>query len=213
MLVEGLGSTWLLLENGHKRYPSASLTHPVIDAAVSVADGAVIDADAVREITAAMHPFAAEVTAAQHPDSPTAARFSAPHCIAVAVLRGSVRLADFAQATIASPSVSALRGKVRLESDGSISKRSARIQITLMDGTRIEESVDTNRGCPGNPITDKELEDKFREAAEQPATSTAAKEIINLCWQLESYPDIRACLSLLSNVNATEPNRSPDLTG
>lgn len=213
MLVEGLGSTWLLLENGHKLYPSASLTHPAIDAAVSVADGAVIDADAIRGITAAMHPFAAEVTATRHPDSPTAARFSAPHCIAVAVLRGSVRLVDFAQPTIASPSVSALRGKVQLESDGSLSKRSARIQITLTDGTQIEESVDTNRGCPGNPLTDKELEGKFREAAGQPAASTAAEETISLCWRLESYPDIRACLSLLSGLNATEPNRSPDQTG
>src|SRR5207245_2192958 len=56
LLTEGLGTSWRLLENGHKLYPSASLTHPIIDAAVAVAGQAVIGARDVREITASMHP-------------------------------------------------------------------------------------------------------------------------------------------------------------
>jgi 2-methylcitrate dehydratase PrpD len=142
-----------------------------------------------------MHPFAADVTATRHPGSPTAAKFSAAHCIAVAILRGTVALADFAQECIADPSTRALREMVELVPDEACSKRSARIKITLRNGTSVEETIDVNRGCPGNPVTDKELEEKLRAISELPATGGAAREIIRMCWQLDSCADVRDYLS------------------
>jgi 2-methylcitrate dehydratase PrpD len=201
-LVSGLGTTWRLLENGHKLYPSASLTHPVIDAAASLARKTFISLGDVRHVTATMHPFAADVTATRHPDSPTAARFSAAHCIAVAILRGSVTLADFTPESISHPSVRQLRDKVQLVPDGACSKRSARVQIELMNGTSIEEVVDQNRGTPANPLTDKELEEKLCIIAEMPPGSSTASDILSLCWHLDSSADIRIYLSRLSELYA-----------
>lgn len=208
-LVEGLGTAWRLLENGHKLYPSASLTHPAIDAAVALPREAVIGTGDLQRVAAAMHPFAADVTARRHPDSPTEARFSAPHCIAVAILRGSVTLADFAPECIGDPAVRALRDKIELVPDGTCSKRSARVRITLMNGTSIEEKVAENRGTPANPLTDKELEEKLCIIAEMPSTSSTARDMLNMCWQLESCADIRAYLSTLSD--ADDAYRSADL--
>jgi 2-methylcitrate dehydratase PrpD len=114
-------------------------------------------------------------------------------------LRGTVTLADFAQECIADPSVRALREMVELVPDGACSKRSARIQITLRNGASVEETVDVNRGCPGNPVTDKELEEKLCAIPEMPATSGAAREILSMCWQLDSCADVRDYLSKLSD--------------
>ena len=197
-LVEGLGTVWRLSENGHKLYPSASLTHPAIDAAVALARKTAISTGDVRGVVATMNQFAAEVTAVRHPNSPVAARFSAPHCIAVALLRGAVTLDAFAPECIGDPAVRALRDKVELVPEQTRSKRSALVRVTFMTGSSIEEAVAENRGTPANPLTDQELEEKLCAIAEMPASSSTARDMLSMCWQLDSCADVRVYLSKLS---------------
>jgi 2-methylcitrate dehydratase PrpD len=119
-LVDGLGSTWNVLDNGHKLYPSASLTHPAIDAAHDLRS---LDPSTITAIEVRLAPFAADVTALRHPGTGTQARFTTAHCVAVALLHGAVRPEHFTDGSAADPEVRALRDTVTVVSDTATAKR------------------------------------------------------------------------------------------
>lgn len=181
-LVEGLGTHWHVLDNGHKLYPSASLTHPAIDAAIAV-EGLDDPAD-VRSVEVRMAPFAAQVTALRDPTTGAQARFSTAHCVAVAMIRRSARLAEFTDEVVRDPEVTALREKVRVISDDTIGKRACRLTVVRHDRTELRAAVDQNRGTPGNPLQDDDLEDKLVLASDAVLGHRATDLLIKMCWSL-----------------------------
>ena len=197
LLIDGLDIVWHTLENGHKLYPSASLIHPAIDAAIAVSAlwPGDLDPSKVETVEVAMHPFAAEVTQQRHTAPGSDARFSAPHCIASALVNGSLGIDDFGPAAVASRSISALRDKIRIAPDSTYSKRAARVVVIATDGRVLEQTVLENRGCPGNPLSDEEIETKLSVAAEPYLDPGSVRVLINRCWDLESATDISDLLS------------------
>lgn len=198
LLVEGLRTHWHVLENGHKLYPSASLTHPAIDAAIALAATHRPDPDTVVSIEVRMAPFAATVTALGEPKSGPDAKFSTAHCVAVALRTGMVRPSDFTDAVVADPSVAALRNRVTVIPDEGGNKRGCAIRIELADGGVLEHSVEQNRGTPADPLSDAELEAKLLASAEQYVDTDVARTLIDQCWAFDGLSDAGGILRLLA---------------
>jgi 2-methylcitrate dehydratase PrpD len=184
-LTEDLGSRWLTLDNGHKLYPSASLTHPAIDAVRALVAAHPLDPAQVRAVTVRLAPFAASVTAVRQPHNGSAAKFSTAHCVAVALRTGFAGPADFTDAVAADPAVAELRERVRVEADPGMNKRGCEIRVELRDGTVLTEEVDQNRGTPAHPLTDDELEAKLLDAAGPYLTGAGARSLVQLCWTVD----------------------------
>jgi len=196
-LTLGLNEHWHILENGHKLYPSASLTHPVIDAAIAIARRDGFDSSEIASIEARLLPFAAAVTATVHPGAGADARFSVRHCVAVALARGSLGLADFNEAAVGDPEVRRLRELVQVVADPSVGKRAAVLRVRLLDGRELLEVVEQNRGTPGNRLTDAELDAKFDSVALDTIGPVAAAKVLNHCWDFDFVEDAAAVLSHL----------------
>jgi 2-methylcitrate dehydratase PrpD len=196
-LVEGLGQQWNVLENGHKLYPSASLTHPVIDAVRAVLADRPVDPAEVRAVTVRMTPFAAEVTSAEQPTVGSAAKFSTAHCVAMTLRTGFVAPADFADGVVNDPAVVALRRLVTLVADRDTPKRGCHVRIELADGTVLEHEVEQNRGTPGDPLSDDELEAKLRTAAEPHLSAEAVQTLVERCWTVDRLTDLGELLAPL----------------
>lgn len=209
-LVAGLNEQWHLLENGHKLYPSASLTHPVIDAAIAMAGRADFDAAQLASAHASLLPFAAAVTAQLHPAPGSAARFSVRHCVAVALLTAGLGLADFDEPMVADPRVHALRDRIAVSADPAIGKRGAVLRVRLQDGSELTEVVHENRGTPGNRLTDAELEAKLRTVAEPLIGVAAAAELLNYCWDFDFVDDASSILQHLSKAMSAAGSGSAD---
>ncbi|HEX5494347.1 MAG TPA: MmgE/PrpD family protein [Mycobacteriales bacterium] len=197
LLVDGLGVRWHLLDNGHKLYPSASLSHPAVDAATAMARRPEFRADEVASVEARMLPFAAAVTSVVHPRPGSDAKFSAPHCLAVALLTGRLGLDDFGEGRVSDPDVTALRGRIGVIGDPAVGKRAAVLTATLRDGTVLREEVEQNRGTPGNRLSDAELEAKFVQVAEPRIGAAAASAVLNHCWDLDFLDDASLVLAPL----------------
>ncbi len=188
-LVEHLHSEWFALENGHKLYPTVSLTHAAIEASTKIAAGP-LAADSISAIEVRMHPFAAAVTASLQPSSGAEARLSTAHCVAVALTTGALRPSDFSDEAVASPATAALRGRVSIVSDNSIDKRGCRVTVTLRNGETVASEVTRNRGTPASPLRDDELSDKFNDAAAQILSKETAAGLLGKCWDLERLGNI-----------------------
>jgi 2-methylcitrate dehydratase PrpD len=190
LLTEGLNEVWHLRENGHKLYPSASLSHPVVDAAVFVHGDPSFRLADVEEIEARMLPFAAQVTSQRHPQPGAQAKFSSPHCVSVALTTGGLGLDSFGAATVDDPGIRALREKVQVCPDESVGKRGAVLSARLRDGSVVRRAVEQNRGTPGNRLTDRDLEAKLIGVVAPRLGPEVAQQVIRACWGLTGLASV-----------------------
>jgi 2-methylcitrate dehydratase PrpD len=84
------------------------------------------------------------------------------------------------------------------------SKDSASVVITLLDGRTLRHDVEHNKGTPGNPMSDEELEAKFLEAATPVIGPGGARRIADLCWTLEEQDDVIELMTLAAKAEHRE---------
>ena len=111
-----------------------------------------------------MHRLWEPLAAKQRPPNGYAGKFSTPYCIAAAFVRGNVGLSDFSDSAVLDPAVVALAGKVRYEIDPKNpypKNFTGHIRAVLADGRAIEERQPHMRGGAHEPLTRKDIEDKF----------------------------------------------------
>ena len=119
------------------------------------------------------------------------------------MIRGSNGFSDYTDENLRDPQILALARKVKVEIDKEAdaefpAKRVAKIAIKLKDGTTYRERVDYAKGQPENPLTQAELEGKFRGLASVVADKDRMEKIIQTVNGLEKLGNVSALISLLS---------------
>jgi len=190
----GLGETWNLTSNGHKLYPSGSLTHPMIDGViVLVTENDVAPGD-VTVIDVRVSPPAARFTDLPRPATPMQAKFSLRHCAAAAVVFRRVGTDELSPEVLARPDVIDLRDRVKVVTDPAIGKQDADVEITLASGRTLSTDVRGNRGTPSAPLDDDELGVKFRELVGPVLGTERADRLLDTCWRVDELPDVSVLL-------------------
>jgi 2-methylcitrate dehydratase PrpD len=166
-LTAGLGTTWEILQNGFKYFPSILASHSPIQATLAlVADGS-IDPRRIARITVETYRTVTTHFSNKDVGSVMAARISVPYCVAAAAVDRALGQAQFAEARIADPLVRQVLARTEVIADTGLDKLypekfPARVTIALEDGTTRQETVLLPKGDPGAPLSDAELEAKFR---------------------------------------------------
>lgn len=70
-----------------------------------------------------------------------------------------------------------------------------RLIVTMKDGRKLEKRVDFPRGHAGNPMTDDEVEKKFRTLAKGVVSDKTQAAILKACWDLDKARDVRGVWS------------------
>lgn len=178
-LVDELGSRWELLRTVYKPYPSNHFTHPIVDCALALrADGLKPEQIADVEIGVAatvLRTIAEPREQKIHPRSPYHAKFSGPYVFAAAILGGGglgVGLEDFTDAALADTRRLAIAERCTLVADPICDEEfplafSAIVRVRTTAGLTVQRRVHSSRGGPDSPLTDEELEAKFRLNAGQ----------------------------------------------
>jgi 2-methylcitrate dehydratase len=128
---------------------------------------------------------------------------SLPYCTAVALYDGNVTLQSFDEATFTDPARVAFTSKVKVYHDVTLDPGYPhgipnRITLTLTDGRTLSREVAYPRGHAGNPMTDAEVEAKFRATVEPRYGKARADMILARCWDLESLTSVRDLIALFS---------------
>src|SRR5262249_8077618 len=115
---------------------------------------------------------------------------SLPYCAAVALADGDVTLAQFDPRRFTDPALLELVAKVKVHRDKGLSDRYPRgipnpVTVTLADGRRLAREVEFPRGHARNPMTDAEVERKFRTLVEPRYGKARADRTLATCWKLE----------------------------
>jgi 2-methylcitrate dehydratase len=135
------------------------------------------------------------------PKTRETADHSLPYCTAAALYDGDVYLETFDEPHFTDPRRVAFTGKVTVRHDGTLDPRYPagipnRVTLTLTDGRTLVREVEFPRGHAGNPMTDAEVEAKFRRAVEPRYGKAKADAILTQCWELEQLTSVTDLIGL-----------------
>ncbi len=137
------------------------------------------------------------------PKTRETADHSLPYCTAVALRDGTVTREQFDERHLQDAALLELVSKVRLHRDAELSRRYPagipnRLTITLPDGRQLVKEVEFPRGHARNPMTDAEVEQKFRTMVEPRYGKARADQILAKCWSLEKLTTATELLALFA---------------
>jgi 2-methylcitrate dehydratase len=127
---------------------------------------------------------------------------SFPYCVAVALLDGKVTVRSFGAKRLADSVLHELIQKVRvvpLHEFTGLYPEAMPTRITVR--TKAEHSyvqqVDHPLGHPKHPMSDREVEDKFRRLAAGQLDRARVNKVLDIVWTLDRLKDIGALMPLL----------------
>jgi 2-methylcitrate dehydratase len=182
-----------------KFWPAEYHSQSAIDAAIQLREQLGGDVSRVTQID--IHTFEASYNIigkykeAWAPKTRETADHSLPYCTAAALHDGDVTLATFDEARFTDPELVAFTSKVKVHLDDALSTRYPagipnRITLLLDDGRTLTKEVEFPRGHAGNPMTDAEVERKFRAMVEPRYGPAKADAILARCWDLENLTSV-----------------------
>jgi 2-methylcitrate dehydratase len=94
------------------------------------------------------------------------------------------------------PVISALRRRITATVDSSQSEDSAEVTLTLRGGRSYTETVVHATGAPENPMTDDQLEIKFRSLVGDALPKERVEELLGRLWEMDQQPDVAKVVAL-----------------
>jgi 2-methylcitrate dehydratase PrpD len=197
-LVGAWGERWELRMNGLKPFANGVVSHPLQDAIIQLRNAHGLSPERVTGIAARVHPLVLELMNRPDPRRGLEGKFSFQHCAAAALVDGAGHHAQFSDAKVVDPTISALRAKVTAQVDESLGEDEVYVSIALEDGSSVDMHIEHAIGSPDNPMTDDLLEGKYRELAGEVLGEKQAEELLDAVWALGDAPDVRRVTKLMA---------------
>ena len=191
-ITSGLGKTFEISQNTYKPFPCGVVIHPVIDGCIQLRKENLLEGAHIEAITLRVHPLVLELTGKKAPQSGLEGKFSVYHSAAVALVRGAAGEREYSDAEVRDPKIVSVRDRVMAAADPSVREDEAHLSIQLRDGRRLEKHVEHAIGSIHRPMTDRDLEAKFRGLADGILPRGRIEKLLSLCWSVASLEDTGA---------------------
>lgn len=202
MLSRGLGTEWMILDNGFKYFPSILASHSPIGATLDIVARHAPAPQDIAAVTVRTYATVKSHFSSKQVDATMAARLSVPYCVAVALVDGRVTQRQFDAERYRDPVVRGVMDKVEIVADDELTKLypekfPAQVSVAMTDGTVFEAEMYYPRGDPGNPLSDDELCDKFRDNVAGVLGDGDARTLLAVIRDLAGNRDMAALGALL----------------
>jgi 2-methylcitrate dehydratase PrpD len=184
-ITGNLGRTFEISLNTYKPFACGIVIHPTIDACIQLRNEHRLTADVIERIDLRVHPLVLELTGKKTPATGLESKFSVYFAAALAIAAGSAGMRDFSDANAKNPAIVALRDRVTATVDPAIKEEQVRLTIVLKDGRRLEKFIEHVVGSVERPMSDADLEAKFRGLADGVLTESRTRSLITRCWEIE----------------------------
>lgn len=203
-LTAELGKPYRIMWTGTKPYCCCAAQHTVIDAVAAIMRENTIDTDAIKEITVVQNSREVKTVGnIREPEDIVSAQFSGCFGVALRLIKKSNGFSDYAEKNLKNSKIVELVKKIKYviaEQDDNLTSGTApaKVMIRMNDGNLYQEKVAHAKGTIQNPMTKKELEDKFMDLASMVLPLQQAESIIQKVNRLEALDSIHKLTGLLS---------------
>jgi 2-methylcitrate dehydratase len=204
VLTDGLGDSWRITQCGMKAFPTEALTHTPISATLALVKDNNLRPDDVATVHIRTTARGADIlsdASKYDPHTKETADHSLPYVIALAIAERQVTPLQFTREKIMDPAIRAQLNKIVVVADPEIEKVFPALQrvvvtIRTTDGREFSKQLDYPKGDPRNPLTDKEIEEKFEALAGPVMTPTAQRRAMDAIWNLEKQTSVTELMKL-----------------
>ncbi|HEY7709780.1 MAG TPA: MmgE/PrpD family protein [Candidatus Entotheonella sp.] len=187
-----------------KHYPSQIHTQGPIGLALdlrSQVDPSDIAAIHIRSYRAATSSAATEPEK-WAPKTRETADHSIPYLVAYALQHGAITPHSFTAEGLQDPAVRALIGTMRIDEDTTFTERfcdeyNCQMEVTTRSGQRLSAAVTHPKGHWCNPLSDAEVESKFRALATEVMPGEQCDAALQQLWSLEQATTLQPMLDRL----------------
>jgi 2-methylcitrate dehydratase PrpD len=194
-LVDGLGNAWEIERVGVKPYACGVVAHPPIDAARRLRSEAGVQPDEVEAIELRVNPLVVELTGKLQPRTGLEGKFSTVHCAAVAMIDGRAGPRQFTDEAVVRGDIVALRDRIRLHPDDSVSHSQAVAVARLRDGREVTVEVAAATGTPENRMSETELHAKFEDLVAPVLGDAGAATLLDLTTRLPKMDGVEPLIA------------------
>jgi len=204
-LTEGLGEDWEAGKIGYKPYASVTSIHAAQDALRALCRDNALAADDISHIRVGIstmtHVHCAWPYRAQ---GVTAAQMNLFYGLAAIAVDGQAFVAQYREDRLADPRLLALIGRIQAHADPEIDamgpalRHAARVEVRTRGGAVFRRDILHRRGSPENPLSHRDVVDKFRLVAATVIPEARARAIVAMVEDLDGLPDAAPLLALLA---------------
>lgn len=164
-----------------KLYPSCRHTHCGIEAAINLSKE--IDIKKIEQINVYIYPNAIKLAGQiRFPKDLDETKFSIFYTVAIALLYGEYGI-DYMYPSKMRPEAEELIKKIQLVSDSDMENREsgvrgARIEVVLLGGKILNNTVLVPKGDPGNPLSNTDLHKKLEMCAKNVLSDSVVRQLM-----------------------------------
>jgi 2-methylcitrate dehydratase PrpD len=188
-ILQGLGQRFEIMHNIYKPFACAIVSHAAIDGALQLRKSHALTVDKIAAVHLLVSPATLALAGKRDPRTGLESKFSVYQGVALALLYGDADPRRFEDAYALDPALAALRARVTAETDTGLAKDQAEVTITLTDGREVKTRIEHAVGSLVNPMSDADLDDKFRGLCEGTLPTKQIERLIALCRDCERLPD------------------------
>ena len=189
-----------------KRFPLGQYSQTVVQAALEAREKMpAVVVDEIAEVNIRTLQKAIDIMAGDEekwdPKSRETADHSMPYTTAVALTYGQVHQSHFDEQYYRSRQLLDLTGRVKVAASAEADRRAPEamlcdVEVVIKSGERYTAEVPYHKGHYKNPMTDAEVEAKFRSLAQDLLSPAQTDALLEKLWNLEQVEDIGEVIRL-----------------
>jgi 2-methylcitrate dehydratase PrpD len=197
-VVEELGRRFDNVNATVKKYPSCGCNHTTIEATLRLVRQYDLKPDDVQSVEVTVTPYIERIVGGAYDpssDPQVAAQFNIRYSVACALVRRRLGLAEIQEAAARDPAIAAHIGKVSLRVDAAQTGSRGPVVVRMQTKNRGELTcrVEDVPGTPGTPLSEAEIDEKFRECfalGVRPLDEGKCAQLMERVRRVEEMPDM-----------------------
>ena len=189
-ITSRLGVDFDLRENTYKPFPCGIVNHPTIDGCIQIHDEERPDPASIAAVRLRVAPLVIDLCNQQNITRGLQGKFSVYHGAAVGLVRGKAGLREYTDEAVNDPQVKRVREATTAVGDPAVTEDQSAVEVELADGRRLTRFVEQSLGNIHRPLTDRQLEEKFRDQAVLVLPAQDVESLIQSCWRIDQMDDV-----------------------
>jgi 2-methylcitrate dehydratase PrpD len=202
-VTAALGTDFNLRRNAYKPFPCGIVIHPTIDGCIQLHDEYRPAPETIKAVRLRVAPLVLDLCNKQKITTGLEGKFSVYHGAAIGLIRGKAGVREYTDEAVNDVQIKRVREGASATADPSISEDQARIEVELTNGQTISRFVEQSLGNVHRPLSDKQLEAKFKDQAVLALSESQVEKLIEQCWQIDRLDDVGELVSMAVPVTQT----------
>ncbi|MBN1238780.1 MAG: MmgE/PrpD family protein [Gammaproteobacteria bacterium] len=189
-ITDGLGEEFDLRVNAYKPYACGLVVHPTIDGCSRIRERHRPAPESIEAVRLRVAPLVLDLCNHKTLNRALQSKYSIYHAAAIGLARGKGGLREFTDEAVRDPVLARLRSLTTATPDPAVTEDQVHIEVQLSSGEVLELFVEESLGNLRRPLSDEQLEEKFRDQAVLALPADVVERVIDQCRRIDELDDV-----------------------